>query len=65
MSLYQLGDLTPQTSGSGRVWVAPDARVIGDVRIGEEVSVWFGAVIRADNEPIRIGARTNKCDSCV
>lgn len=39
--------------------------LIGDVEIGEEASVWFGAVIRADNGPIRIGARTNVQDNCV
>jgi carbonic anhydrase/acetyltransferase-like protein (isoleucine patch superfamily) len=65
MSLYRLGENAPQTSGAGRFWVAPEASVIGDVRMGEDVSVWFGAVIRADNEPIRIGARTNIQDLSV
>ncbi|SFP35377.1 gamma carbonic anhydrase family protein [Sphingomonas rubra] len=41
------------------VWIAPSADVIGDARLGQDVSVWFGAVIRADNTPIVIGARTN------
>lgn len=40
-------------------WVAPSADVIGDVRLAEGVSVWFGAVIRGDNTPIPIGARSN------
>ncbi len=65
MPLYQLGESIPKTSASGRFWVAPDAQVIGDVRIGEDVSVWFGAVIRADNEPILIGARSNIQDLSV
>jgi len=65
MSLYRLEEYAPQTSAPGRVWVAPGAHVIGDVRIGEDVSVWFGAVIRADNEPIRIGARSNIQDLSV
>lgn len=46
-------------------WVAPGAFVIGDVEIGEESSVWYGAVLRGDTEPIRIGARTNVQDGCV
>lgn len=43
----------------GEAWVAPDAHVIGRVTLGDGVGVWFGAVIRADNEPMAIGARTN------
>ncbi len=65
MPLYRLGDRAPQSSGNGRFWVAPGAHVIGDVRIGEDVSVWFGAVIRGDNEPIRIGRRSNIQDLSV
>ncbi len=65
MTLYRLGDQTPRSSADGRFWVAPGAHVIGDVRMGEDVSVWFGAVIRADNEPIRIGARSNIQDLSV
>lgn len=65
MPLYRLGEAAPQTSGPGRFWVAPGAHVIGDVRLGDDVSVWFGAVIRGDNEPIRIGARSNIQDMSV
>jgi carbonic anhydrase/acetyltransferase-like protein (isoleucine patch superfamily) len=46
-------------------FVAPTAVLIGDVEIGEESSVWFGAVIRGDNGPIRIGARSNVQDNAV
>jgi len=46
-------------------FVAPNAVVIGDVEIGEEASIWFGTVIRGDNGPIRIGARTNVQDNSV
>ena len=48
-------------------FVAPTATVIGNVEIGEEASVWFGAVIRGDEveHPIRIGARTSVQDTCV
>jgi len=40
-------------------WIAPDAHVIGRVRLGHEVGIWFGAVLRGDNEPIVIGDRSN------
>lgn len=47
------------------VWIAPSATVVGTVRLGREVSVWFGAVIGGDNDWITIGARTNVQDGCV
>ncbi|MBP0445321.1 gamma carbonic anhydrase family protein [Roseomonas sp. SSH11] len=59
MPVYALHDITPTLPGAGRYWVAPDAHVIGDVTLGEDVGFWFGAVARGDNSPIRIGARTN------
>lgn len=46
-------------------FVAPTAVLIGDVEVGEESSIWFGVVIRADNGPIRIGARTSIQDNSV
>lgn len=46
-------------------FVAPTAVLIGDVEVGEQASVWFGTVIRADNGPIRIGARSNVQDNAV
>lgn len=46
-------------------WVAPSADVVGDVEIGPDSSVWYGAVARGDVFPIRIGARTNVQDHCV
>ena len=46
-------------------FVAPTAVLIGDVEVGAEASIWFGAVIRADNGPIRIGARSNVQDNAV
>jgi carbonic anhydrase/acetyltransferase-like protein (isoleucine patch superfamily) len=46
-------------------FVAPTAVLIGDVEIGPQSSVWFGAVLRADNGPIRIGARTSIQDNAV
>jgi carbonic anhydrase/acetyltransferase-like protein (isoleucine patch superfamily) len=59
MPVYALGNHVPAISTSGRVWIAPDANVIGRVTLGEDVSVWFHAVARGDCELIQIGARTN------
>lgn len=57
MPLYEIGGQRPQIAEDA--WVAPSADLIGDVHLGEVVSVWFGAVIRADNTPIVVGARSN------
>jgi carbonic anhydrase/acetyltransferase-like protein (isoleucine patch superfamily) len=62
-NLLPHGDTFPQVARSA--WVAPGACLIGDVHLGEESSVWYGAVLRGDTEPIRIGARTNVQDGCV
>jgi carbonic anhydrase/acetyltransferase-like protein (isoleucine patch superfamily) len=59
MPLYALDDIEPELPRSGRFWIAPDAHVIGRVRLGEDASVWFGSVLRGDNELIDIGERTN------
>jgi len=59
MPLYQLDDKRPVLPEEDRCWVAPDAHVIGDVILGADVGIWFGAVLRGDNEPITIGAGTN------
>jgi len=61
--LYALGELSP-TLDEG-AWAAPSADLIGDVRLGRRASVWFGAVIRADNTPILIGAESNIQDGAV
>lgn len=58
MPICALGSITPSFP-SDTVWVAPTAYVIGNVSLGADVGVWFGATIRGDNEPIHIGARTN------
>ncbi|MGD0527258.1 MAG: gamma carbonic anhydrase family protein [Polyangiaceae bacterium] len=63
MALYELAGVRP-TVGRG-VFVAENASVIGDVHLGDEASVWFGAVLRGDYYPIRIGARTNVQDNTV
>lgn len=48
-------------------WIAPTAVLVGDVEIGPESSVWFGAVLRGDqpDQPIRVGARSSVQDNCV
>jgi carbonic anhydrase/acetyltransferase-like protein (isoleucine patch superfamily) len=63
MAIYELSGLRP-TLGRD-VFVAEGASVIGDVHLGDEASVWFGAVLRGDYFPIRVGARTNIQDNCV
>ena len=62
-ALLPHGDHSPELAPS--TWVAPGAFVIGKVHLGEGSSVWYGAVLRGDTEPIRIGARTNVQDGCV
>jgi carbonic anhydrase/acetyltransferase-like protein (isoleucine patch superfamily) len=49
----------------GHFWVAPNAVLIGQVTLEEDSSVWFGCTLRGDNEPIRIGARSNIQDGSV
>lgn len=59
MPLYALDGLMPETPGEGAYWLAPDVHVIGKVRLGHNASVWFGAVLRGDNEWITVGAGSN------
>jgi carbonic anhydrase/acetyltransferase-like protein (isoleucine patch superfamily) len=63
MPLYALGELTPRLAVGS--WAAPSADLIGDVRLGERGSVWFGTVIRADNTPIVVGEDSNIQDGAV
>ncbi|MET1410970.1 gamma carbonic anhydrase family protein [Roseibium sp. HPY-6] len=65
MPIYTLDDRSPSFPASDACWVAPTATLIGDIRLSEEASVWFGAVLRGDNEPVTIGARSNVQDGCV
>jgi carbonic anhydrase/acetyltransferase-like protein (isoleucine patch superfamily) len=58
------GDKRPRVGRD--VFLAPNATIIGDVEIGDGASIWFGAVLRGDIGPIRVGARTNVQDlACV
>jgi carbonic anhydrase/acetyltransferase-like protein (isoleucine patch superfamily) len=61
--IFQLQDR--RVEADGEYFVADSASVIGKVRLMHEASVWFGAVVRGDNEPIVIGARTNVQDLAV
>ena len=63
MSFYEIDGVSPQL-GDG-AWAAPSADLIGDVRLGPRASVWFGAVIRADNTPIILGEETNFQDGAI
>ncbi len=65
MTLYTLDGVSVKTPESGRFYVASNAVVIGKVELCEDSSVWFNAVLRGDNELIRIGARSNIQDGCV
>ncbi|RVB41043.1 gamma carbonic anhydrase family protein, partial [Mesorhizobium sp. M7A.F.Ca.CA.001.06.1.1] len=59
MPLYAIDGTEPSFADADSNWIAPDATLIGDVRVGRNAGFWFGAVIRGDNEPIVIGADTN------
>lgn len=63
MALYRIKDKRPQTHPS--VYVAESADVIGEVYLAEGSSVWSQATLRGDNEPIRIGERSNVQESSV
>lgn len=63
MAIYELDGKAPKL-GEG-AWVADSAQVIGQVELGENASVWWGAVIRADNDIIRIGRNSNVQDLAV
>jgi len=56
--IYELDGQKPELPEAGRYWVAPSASVIGRVRLKADTSVWFGAVLRGDNEWIELGERS-------
>jgi carbonic anhydrase/acetyltransferase-like protein (isoleucine patch superfamily) len=65
MAIYALDGIAPELPAEGSFWIAPDAAVIGRVRLLPMASVWFGAVIRGDNEWITIGENSNVQDGAV
>jgi carbonic anhydrase/acetyltransferase-like protein (isoleucine patch superfamily) len=61
--IWQLDGISPEIDPSA--WVAPGAHVIGRIRLGPATSVWFGATLRGDNEPITVGAGSNIQENAV
>ncbi|TIS99328.1 gamma carbonic anhydrase family protein [Mesorhizobium sp.] len=59
MPLYAIDGKAPGFEDADSNWIAPDATLIGDIRVGRNAGFWFGVVIRGDNEPVVIGADTN------
>ena len=62
--IYALGEYEPRYSANNH-WIADSADIIGNVQVGEEVSIWWRAVVRGDNELIVIGDQSNIQDGCV
>lgn len=65
MALYTIDGVRVELPSDGAYWIAPNAVLIGRVRLGSWASVWFGAIVRGDNDLIHIGPRTNIQDGCV
>jgi carbonic anhydrase/acetyltransferase-like protein (isoleucine patch superfamily) len=65
MTEYALDGLGPTRPGDGEYWVAPTASVIGNVVLKKNASVWFGAVLRGDNDPLVVGENSNIQDNAV
>jgi len=65
MPLYSLGEFSPTLPEQERFWIAPNAQVIGNVKLGLDASIWFGAILRGDNELIDIGDGSNIQDGVV
>ena len=65
MPLYALDGTAPETPPAGSWWLAPDAHLIGRIRLSADVGIWFGAVLRGDNEWIEVGEGSNIQEGCV
>jgi len=65
MTIFALDGISPELPGEGLYWIAPGAAVIGKVRLERHASVWFGAVLRGDNELILVGENSNVQDGAV
>jgi carbonic anhydrase/acetyltransferase-like protein (isoleucine patch superfamily) len=63
MSIYSLDGKPPDIASTA--WIADTATVLGNVHLGADVGIWFGAVLRGDNELISVGNRSNIQDNCV
>lgn len=65
MPLYEIDGIRPELPANGEYWIAPNAVLIGRVRLLRNASVWFGAVLRGDNEWITVGDNSNVQDLSV
>jgi carbonic anhydrase/acetyltransferase-like protein (isoleucine patch superfamily) len=65
MAVYALDGISPDLPGEGSYWISPSADVIGKVRLLDDASIWFGAVLRGDNEWIIVGQGSNVQEGCV
>jgi len=65
MTAYRLGERAPVLPPNDEYWIAPNAVVVGRVILKKNASVWFGAVVRGDNDPIVVGANSNVQDNSV
>lgn len=65
MAVYNLGDVTPELPNDDEYWIAPTAAVIGRVVLKKNASVWWGATLRGDNDPIVVGENSNVQDNSV
>ena len=65
MAIYELDGQAPEFPETGRYFVADSATVIGKVRLKTDASIWYGAVLRGDNEWIELGERSQIQDNCV
>ncbi|MET0273232.1 MAG: gamma carbonic anhydrase family protein, partial [Phenylobacterium sp.] len=65
MAVYNLGGVSPELPNDDEYWIAPTAAVMGRVILKKNASVWFGATLRGDNDPIIIGEGSNVQDGSV
>jgi carbonic anhydrase/acetyltransferase-like protein (isoleucine patch superfamily) len=65
MNVYDLGAAAPTLPDDGEYWIAPNAVVLGNVILKKNSSIWFGAVLRGDNDPIIVGENSNVQDGSV
>ena len=65
MPIFDLGNVTPELPNDGEYWIAPTAAVIGKVVLKNNASIWWGATVRGDNEPVVIGENSNVQDGAV
>lgn len=64
MPIYEINGIKPDLPSEGRYYIADTAVVVGRVRLKADASIWFGAVLRGDNEWIEIGERSDVQDNC-